>query len=37
MREWHRTVLLVILLLALIGTMMWLRSGFEDQALETLR
>jgi hypothetical protein len=37
MKEWHRTVLLVILLLVLIGTFVWLRTGFENQAVNTLR
>jgi hypothetical protein len=37
MKEWHRTVLLVVLLLVLIVTLIWLRTGFEDQAVNTLR
>lgn len=37
MREWHRTILLVVLLLVLISTIVWLRTGFENQALNTLR
>jgi len=37
MREWHRTVLLIVLLGVLIATLVWLRTGLENQALDTLR
>ena len=37
MREWHRTVLLVALLLLLIATLFWLRTGFENHAANVLR
>jgi hypothetical protein len=37
MKEWHRTVLLIILLGVLIATLIWLRTGYESQALNTLR
>jgi hypothetical protein len=37
MKEWHRTVLLIILLGVLIATLIWLRTGYENQALNTLR
>lgn len=37
MKEWHRTVILVALLVILIATFVLLRSGLEDRAIETLR
>ena len=37
MKEWHRTIILVILFIALIATFVWLRTGFEDHAVQTLR
>jgi hypothetical protein len=37
MKEWHRTVLLILLLGVLIGTLIWLHTGYENQALNTLR
>jgi hydrogenase maturation factor len=37
MKEWHRTVILLVLLGVLIGTFVWLHTGFENQALDTLR
>ena len=37
MKEWHRTVALVIILAVLIGVMIWLRTGYEDKALDVLR
>jgi hypothetical protein len=36
MKEWHRTVVLVLLLCVLIAMFIWLRTGFENQALDTL-
>jgi hypothetical protein len=37
MKEWHRTVVLLIMLIAVIGLIVWLRTGFETQSLNTLR
>jgi hypothetical protein len=37
MKEWQRTVLLIVLLIVLIATLFWLRTGLENQALDTLR
>jgi hypothetical protein len=37
MKEWHRTVILVILLIAAIAFIIWLKTGYTDQALRTLR
>jgi hypothetical protein len=37
MKEWHRTVILIILLMLLVGVFVWLRTGYEQQALDTLR
>jgi hypothetical protein len=37
MKEWHRTVLLVILLIAAVAIIIWLHTGYTDQALRTLR
>lgn len=36
MREWHRTVLLVILLIVAIAVIVYLRTGLEDTAVQTL-
>lgn len=36
-KEWHRTVLLVILLLVAIGLIIWLRTGFESNSVDTLQ
>lgn len=37
MKEWHHTIILLILLGLLVGLFIWLRTGFEQQALDTLR
>lgn len=37
MKEWHRTVALVILLAFAIGFIIWLNTGFEHTALDTLQ
>jgi hypothetical protein len=37
MKEWHRTVILIVLLVVLIMTLVWWRMGLDQQALETLR
>lgn len=37
MKEWHRTMLLLILLAIAIITVIWLRIGMEDHAVEILR
>jgi hypothetical protein len=37
MKEWHRTVILVLLLVGLIALVVWLRTGYENQAINTLR
>ena len=36
MKEWQRTVLLLVLLAVLIATFIWLRTGFESRALHNL-
>lgn len=36
MKEWHRTVVLVLLLAVAIGVIIWLRFGLEDNAVQTL-
>lgn len=36
MKEWHRTVVLVILLIAAVGLIIWLRTDFEAQSIRTL-
>ena len=36
MKEWHRTVLLVLLLAILIAATIWLRTGFETRAVQNL-
>jgi hypothetical protein len=37
MKEWHRTVLLSVLLIVAIGMIIWLRTGYDSQALDVLR
>ncbi len=37
MKEWHRTVVLVLLLALAVGFIIYLRTGYEHQALQTLR
>ncbi len=36
MKEWQRTVILVILLVLAIGFVLYLRSGMEDSAVQIL-
>lgn len=36
MKEWHRTVILVVLLAVAIGFVLYLRTGLEDTAVQTL-
>lgn len=36
MKEWHRTIVLVVLLIALIGFIIWLRTGFETDLAHKL-
>ena len=33
MKEWHRTIILVVLVVVLVGVLTWTRTGFVDQAL----
>lgn len=33
MKEWHRTILLIVLLIILVGLLVWLRTGFEEHLL----
>lgn len=37
MKEWHRTVILLILLAAAIGFIVWLRTGYEANLRDILR
>jgi hypothetical protein len=37
MKEWHRTVALLVILAVLVGMLLWLRTGYEDQALNILQ
>ena len=37
MKEWQRTVVLVVLLALAIGFIVYLRTGYENHALQTLR
>lgn len=37
MKEWHRTIVLFVILAVLIGVLLWLQTGYENQGLETLR
>ena len=37
MKEWHRTIILVLLLIVAIGFVAWLRSGYETRMLDILR
>lgn len=34
LKEWHRTVLLLVLLAILIAVFIWLRTGFETRSLQ---
>ena len=36
MKEWHRTVLLIILLVIAIALIVWLRGGYESNSINTL-
>lgn len=36
MKEWHRTVALVIILVVLIALLIWLRTGYENHAQQVL-
>ena len=36
MKEWHRTVVLIILLVIAIGLIIWLRGGYENNSVNTL-
>jgi hypothetical protein len=37
MKEWQRTIILLILLVVVIGLVLYVRGDFEQNALETLR
>lgn len=37
MKEWHRTVILLLLLVAAVGFVVWLRHDYDMQALRSLR
>lgn len=37
MKEWHRTIALLVLLAAAIGIILWLHTGFEANSWRTLR
>lgn len=36
-KEWHRTVLLLALLVIAIGLIIWLRTGYEASSVDTLQ
>ncbi len=36
LKEWHRTVILVTLILVALGFIVWLRTGFQSNILDTL-
>lgn len=36
MKEWHRTIILMILLATAISFIIYLRTGYEQQAIHTL-
>lgn len=36
MKEWQRTVVLVVMLLTAIGFIVYLRTGYEQHILQTL-
>jgi hypothetical protein len=37
MKEWHRTILLLLLLIIAIGLVLYVRGDFEQNALDALR
>ena len=37
MKEWHRTLILVVLLIAALAFMFWLRHDYDSQAFQNLR
>ena len=37
MKEWHRTVVLIVLLIAVVALVLYVKGDFEKNALETLR
>jgi hypothetical protein len=37
LKEWHRTVVLLILIIVAIGYIVWLRTGYQSNLLEILR
>ncbi len=37
MKEWQRTIILLILLATAIGFIIYLRTGYEHHILQTLR
>lgn len=36
MKEWHRTVLLIIILLAAVGFLLWQQGQYQNNFLNTL-
>lgn len=36
MKEWHRTVVLIIVIATAIGVIVWLHTGFESQMVDSL-
>lgn len=36
MKEWHRTIVLLLVIAAAIGVIVWLHTGFEDQMVDSL-
>lgn len=37
MKEWHRTVLLIVLLTMAVGFVLWLNNGMENAAEHVLQ
>lgn len=36
-KEWHRTVLLLVLIAVAVGYIIWLRTGYQTSLLDILR
>lgn len=36
-KEWHRTILLIILIIAAIAYIVWLRTGYQSNLIDILR
>jgi len=37
MKEWHRTIILLVLLGAAIGFIFWMNNSYDNNFIETLR